>query len=156
MILNNAKNFLLPIYIPNSMRNKISATTNCDLTKDEIVMFNTAIKALSEYIDSKHIDLTDCYILNVFFTYDGSISLSEEDDSVCGFQCQFALYRMKKVRSFNDNQMTLFIFLEELCHYFFRIYDEKIVKYKVEEIYKSIYPSFNLDEFRRRYDLNGF
>jgi len=63
---------------------------------------------------------------------------------------------MDRLRNYKNSDIILFTFLEELCHYFFRISDEKEVKYRVEEIFKIYYPAFDLNQFISRYPLNGF
>lgn len=156
MKLVDAKAFPKPIKIPPIATNKVTVLTNCILTEDEVTMFNASIKAVCEYIQNHNICLDEHFAFNVVFTNDGSFTFKQSSANTLGHQFQLAVYNMDKIRSFNSSQMTLFVFLEELCHYFFRISDEKVVKYRVEEIFKIFSPSFDLDDFRRRYSLNGF
>ena len=156
MYLVNAKTFPKQIEIPNIVSNKITVLTNCTITEDEVIMFNASLKAVCEYIQKNNILLEDYFAFNVVFTEDGSFSFEERQNATLGNQFQLAVYNMAKLRNLKDNEMMLFVFLEELCHYFFRIKDEKNVKYRVEEIFKIFYPTFDLQELRRRYSLNGF
>lgn len=156
MKLIDFKSFSKPVNIPNIATNKVTVLTNCVLSEDEITMFNASIKAVCEYIQKHNICLDEYFAFNVIFTNDGSFSFKQEGQNAIGCQFQLAVYNMNKIRSFNDSQMTLFVFLEELCHYFFRISDEKAVKYRVEEVFKIFSPTFDLDTFKRRYSLNGF
>lgn len=155
MTLRDAKSFVKPISIPNAFFGKVKVFTNCDVTEDEIILFNAALKAMSEYVSDISIDLSDYFTLNVFFTEDGTISFSEESSTNCGSQFHLALYRMEKLRSLPEKyKKMLFIFIEELAHYFLRISDETIVKYKVADILRYILPSFTDDEMKK-WGLNG-
>ena len=156
MILVGAKTFSKQINIPDIAKNKVTVLTNCVLTDDEIILFNASIKAVCEYIQNNNIYLDDYFSFNIIFTSNGSFAFEENNDKTLGYQFQLAIYNMDKIRKFKDNEMMLFVFLEELCHYFFRISDEKDVKYRAEEIFKIFHPTFNLDEFTGRYLLNGF
>ena len=48
----------------------------------------------------------------------------------------------------------LFVFIEELAHYFLRISDETIIKYRVADILRYILPNFTDDEMKK-WGLNG-
>lgn len=155
MTLHEVKPFVKPISVPNAFSGKVKVFTNCHITEDEITLFNAALKAMSEYVSDNSIDLSDYFTLNVFFTEDGSISFSEESSANCGSQFHLALYRMGKLRSLPDKyKKMLFVFIEELAHYFLRIADETIIKYKVAEILRYILPSFT-DEEMKNWGLNG-
>lgn len=154
MQLQNAKSFPKPIKYFNNFKEKVKIFTNCDLTEDEIDLFNAALKAVSEYVHDNNIDLTDYFVLNVFFTYDGTISFTENDTKTCGSQFHVALYRMEKLRALHSYYMMIFTFIEELAHYFLREYNETVIKYKVEEIMRYIYPDFKLEGLAR-FKLNG-
>lgn len=156
MKLVDAKSFPKKINIPDIASNKVTVVTNCVLTEDEVVLFNASIKAVCEYIQRNNISLNDHFAFNVIFTEDGSFAFEEDGNGTLGNQFQLATYNISRLRSLNDSEMTLFVFLEELCHYFFRISDEKAVKYKVEEIFKIFHPTFDLNNLRKRYSLNGF
>lgn len=156
MKLVDAKSFPKQINIPSIATNKVTVLTNCMLTEDEVTLFNASIKAVCEYIQNSNISLDDYFAFNVIFTTDGSFAFKVEGSGSLGHQFQLAIYNMDRLRNLNDSEMMLFVFLEELCHYFFRISDEKAVKYRVEEIFKIFHPTFDLNVLRKRYSLNGF
>lgn len=156
MNLVGAKSFPKQINIPTIAINKVTVLTNCILTETEVTLFNASIKAVCEYIQNENISLDDYFSFNVVFTTDGSFAIQESSNNSLGRQFQLAIYDMEKLRNLKDSEMMLFVFLEELCHYFFRISDERAVKYRVEEIFKIFHPTFDLSDFRRRYSLNGF
>lgn len=155
MILQNVKPFIKPIKIPDNFKGKVTILANCNITEDEIDLFNASLKAVSNYVLNNSIDLSDYFTLNVFFTDDGTIAFSEEKESNCGSQFHVAVYRMGKMRTLPDKyKRMLFVFIEELAHYFLRISDETIIKYRVAEILRYILPSFTDDEMKN-WGLNG-
>lgn len=42
----------------------------------------------------------------------------------------------------------MFVYIEELTHYFWRIYDETIVKYKVVEILNDVVPNLSIEDLK--------
>lgn len=155
MTLHDVKPFVKPINIPNAFVGRVKVFTNCDVTEDEIILFNAALKAMSEYVSNNSIDLSNYFTLNVFFTEDGTISFSEESCANCGSQFHLALYRMEKLRSLPEKyKKMLFVFIEELAHYFLRTSDETIIKYRVADILRYILPNFTDDEMKK-WGLNG-
>jgi len=155
MILQNVKPFVKPIKTPDIFVGKVTVLANCSITEDEIDLFNASLKAMANYVINNSIDLSDYFTLNVFFTYDGTITFSEETNTNCGSQFHVAMYRMEKIRSLPDKyKKMLFFFIEELAHYFLRISNETIIKYKVSEILRYILPSFT-DEEMKTWGLNG-
>lgn len=43
----------------------------------------------------------------------------------------------------------MFVYVEELTHYFWRIYDETIVKYKVVDILNNAVPNLSIEDLKR-------
>lgn len=155
MTLKDAKLSLpKPIKIPDNLNGKITLLTNCDLESDEIDLFNAGLKAMAEYIKDNSIDLSDYSSFNVFFTYNGTLTLFEERQGNCGSQFHVAIYRMEKLRQLNSHKMMVFVFVEELAHYFLRISDETVIKYKVTEILNYFLPDFTIEEVKG-WGLNG-
>ena len=148
MTLKDSKDFPIPIVKPKLLENKVTVLTNCDITEEEVNHFNLALKCVAERLRYDNIDLSTYYTLNVFFTYDGTVSFFEKKEGNCGSQFHIALYRMEPLRRYNSKILMLFIFLEEMVHYFWRIFDETDVKYKIEEIIKDIIPEFTLEDMK--------
>jgi len=63
MKLVDAKSFPKQINIPSIATNKVTVLTNCDLTEDEVTLFNAAIKAVCEYIQNRNISLDSYFAL---------------------------------------------------------------------------------------------
>lgn len=155
MQLQDAKTTLVkPIIIPDNLKKKVTILSNCDLEENEITVFNAAITAMSRYISNNNIDLTNYSSFNIFFTYDGTLTLYEETNSNCGSQFHVAIYRMTKLRELTSIRLMLFVFIEEMAHYFLRISDETLIKHKVTEIMQLALPNFTIEE-AKGWGLNG-
>ena len=113
MILKDATSFPKPISVPIIAKSKVTVLTNCSLTEDEVTLFNASIKAVCEYIQTNNIDLADYFAFNIIFTQDDSFSFIPDKNTACGHQFQLAIYNMNKIRSFHNNELTVFVFIEE-------------------------------------------
>lgn len=136
------------------LKGKIKIFANCDVKKSEILLFNQALQCVAKHLEHDCIDLSDYFVLNVFFTEDGTISFHENDDKNNGSQIYMAIYRMNKLRKINVNVFMLFVFIEELAHYYWRMYDETEIKYKVVEIINYIVPNLTIEQVKG-WGLNG-
>lgn len=154
MILEGQKILTPRPKVPTILKGKINFFTNCEVKSNEIVLFNQALQCVAKHLEHDRIDLSDYFVLNVFFTEDGTISFHENDDRNNGSQIYMAIYRMKKLRKINANVFMLFVFIEELAHYFWRIYDETAIKYKIVEIINYIVPNLTIDDVKG-WGLNG-
>ena len=150
MILKDQISFPKPIIVPENLKSKLVVKTNCEISEHEVTLFNISIKATAKYIEDHHIDLSNYLTLNVYFTYNNQISISQEKESILGCQFCVATYQMEGLRKKPDG-VILFVFIEELAHHFLRIIDERIIKQKVEEIYKYIVPDFTLKRYLEAY-----
>lgn len=154
MILKNQKLLIKKPIIPLKLKDKISFFSNCDVTIAELKLFDQVLQCVATQLENEQIDLSSFYKLNVFFTSDGSMSFVENDDRNNGSQIYMAVYRMDKLRRIGSVTFTAFVFAEELAHYYWRIYDESIVKYKVVEILNHIFPNLTIEEVKG-WGLNG-
>ena len=148
MRVENVKTLPKAINVPVALTGKITTWANCDILEKEVNLYNLALKCVAEYIEDSNLDISLFYTLNVFFTNDGSISFVEDSATNCGHQFHVVIYRMQPLRKLNSSTKMLFIFIEELVHYFLRISDETIVKHRVAEIMRYVAPSFNLTQTR--------
>lgn len=140
--------------VPPLLKKKINFFSNCYVKPTEIALFNQALQCVAKHLEHDKIDLSDYFVLNVIFTEDGSISFHEDDDRNNGSQIYMAIYRMNKLRKINANIFMLFVFVEELAHYYWRMYDETAIKYKVVEIINYIVPNLTIDDVKG-WGLNG-
>lgn len=154
MILEEQKIINPKIKIPPILKGKIKIFSNCILYKDEIIWFQVSLQLVANHIEKDKIDLSDYYCLNLFFTENGSISFHDNLDNVNGMQIYMAVYKMKRLREMNTAAFSMFVYVEELTHYFWRISDETIVKHKVVEIMQDLVPAFSIDAVKG-WGLNG-
>lgn len=155
MDLQNKVEFPSRIYSHEILKKKLAVATNCELTEQEIKLFNAAVYAVSLQLIKENIKNEDLDGLIVFFTLNGDLILYEDDPTGCGVHFAMSVYFMERIRNHNSNIFTVFAFIEEMAHHYWRISNETLVKQKVEEIMKHIYPDFTLDYMRERWSLNG-
>lgn len=134
--------------IPKILKGKINVVSNCKLKEQEIHLFNMSLQCVANHLISDNIDLQTYFSLNIIFTEMGVFSFHENDESNNGSQFYSAIYRMGKLRKINNNVFTMFVYIEELTHYFWRIYDETIVKYKVVEILNDVVPDLSIEDLK--------
>lgn len=154
MTLEEQKILMPRPVVPSLLKKKINFFSNCYVKPTEIALFNQALQCVAKHLEHDKIDLSDYFVLNVIFTENGSISFHEDDDRNNGSQIYMAIYRMNKLRKINANIFMLFVFVEELAHYYWRMYDETAIKYKVVEIINYIVPNLTIDDVKG-WGLNG-
>ena len=154
MILNNQKIISPKIKIPHILKDKVKIFSNCNLNINEIQLFQISLQLVANYLNHKNFTLNDYYCLNIFFTENGIISFHDESNKVNGMQIYMAIYKMKNLREKNMSTFSMFVYIEELAHYFLRISDETKIKYKVIEIMKELIPSFSINDVKG-WGLNG-
>lgn len=155
MILKDAKKFPVEIIKPNSLNSIITILTNCDITAREAIIFSESLRIMELQIKTENIDLSNFNAFNIFFTSEGELELYEESTTNRGSQFHVAVYRMKQIHELRSEYAMMFIFLEEMVHYFWRSADEAFVKNKVVEIMKILIPNFTMDYMTSRWKLNG-
>lgn len=155
MILRNATRFPIKMIKPDSLSNIITLVTNCELDTREALVFVESMRIISIQIMKDNIDLSKFHVFNIFFTLTGEITIYEESETNRGSQFHVAVYRMKQIRELHSEYAMMFIFLEEMVHYFWQSSDEAFVKNKVVEIMKIIIPNFSLNYMTERWSLNG-
>ena len=148
MQLDNQRMFPKKIIIPELLKDKLQLMANCDLSDREIDIFNVSLSCIEKQIQVDNINLNDFCKINVVFTKDGSFSFHENHKFTSGMQLYLAIYRMNKIRNQNADWFTLFVYVEDLTHYFWRIYDENEVKYKVVEILHDIFPKLTVEKMK--------
>lgn len=154
MILDEQKILIPRPIVPPILKKKINFFANCQVKQTELIIFNQALQCVAKHLEHDRIDLSDYFVLNVIFTEDGSISFHEDDERNNGSQIYIAIYRMKKLRKINADVFMLFVFVEELAHYYWRMYDETAIKYKVVEIINYIIPNLTINDVKG-WGLNG-
>lgn len=154
MHVKNNMQFPIGIIKPQSLQRKLNTFTTCALTEEEVILFNNVLRCIDNHLAIDKIDLSTLYTLNVFFIEE-EVSFSYEGNTgTLGNQFHLATYRMSKLRNYHSDVLASVIFAEELVHYYWRIYDETIVKHKVVEILNDIYPKLTIDTLKKL-GMNG-
>ena len=153
MVLNNMK-ALDEITTPSLLRKKIVIGTNCRLSSSEIKLFQIAIDAVAEQIKCEMInddyDEKNLNSVTVCFSLNGDVSYSiEKDIHELGVHFFTIIYIMNRLRQVPDQRFLFATYIEELAHHFWRIENEKEIKYKVVEIAKRFDKEFSIDLFKR-------
>ena len=154
MYVKNVKQFPIQIIKPQSLQMKLNEFATCELTENEVEVFNRVLKCIDNHLIIDKIDLSTLYTLNIFFIEEEITFSFENNTKTLGNQFHLATYRMSKIRNYNSDVISAIIYTEELVHYYWRIFDETIVKNKVVEILNDIYPELTID-FLKKLGMNG-
>lgn len=95
-------------------------------------------------MDSENVPIESLSSVNMFFTERGKINL-EMDTSPLGNYFWLITIHTEKVQNYEPVKI-LAIIVEELCHHFWSIRDERHVKYKVMEVLNQLYPKLEIDD----------
>lgn len=154
MHVKNIKQFPIEIIKPQSLQRKLNTFTTCELTENEVELFNKVLKCIDNHLIIDEIDLSTLYTLNVFFIEE-EVSFSYEGNTgTLGNQFHLATYRMSKLRNYNSDVLVALTFAEELVHYYWKIFNETTVKHKIVEILNDIYPQLTIDMLKKL-GMNG-
>ena len=134
MTLKDHTSFPIQMIKPPIVDKIITLLTNCHLSEREAVIFNESMRILAHQLVKENINLTVFHSFNIIFTLNGEISLYEKSPTNRGHQFSLAMYRMEPIRELKSEYAMMFIFLEEMVHYFWQSADEEFVKNKVVEI----------------------
>lgn len=128
-----------PIRAPQNLVSVVNGVITIQLTDKEVQLITKALFALGEQIIQD--GLTDLKKVNMLFTENGEATLSMLDN-VLGNHLSLCLYNVGgwRERFGQDDGAILMIILEELCHHFYTD-DEVLVKHKVYEVIKRMYPN---------------
>lgn len=154
MHLKNSQSFPVAIIKPDSLREKLKVYATCSLTEHEINLFNKVLRCVDNHLLIDRIDLSTLYTLNVLFIEEEFAFSYEGNIGTFGNQFHLATYRMSKLRDYNSDVFMSIIFVEELTHYYWKIFDETIVKYKVVEILNDMFPKLTI-HMLKEIGMNG-
>lgn len=117
--------------IPNALFDHIIVRATFQMKQREIKLLAICLGAISNEMLKDGIDLAQLQPLCVIITKDGELNLKLQDD-IMGQQVNLIVYPVEKWRNHSYNDYTMLIcILEELCHYYYAITDEIVVKHKV-------------------------
>lgn len=134
--------------IPEILKDKVKIFSTCCLTMDEVKTFNLALQTVADHLKKEKINLNNHQLVNIIFTENGEIVFYEDIETVTGIQMSVIAYMMNKIRKLDSLTILTIVYIEELVHFFWRIYDETEVKYKVVEIIRDIIPEFTIEDMK--------
>jgi len=127
--------------VPPSLCDRIEIGT-CHLHQKEVSTFNMALGILDRQfkkdgIYPSKLPTIRCQFIDVDF-----VDIGFEMDSVFGTLFLLIFYRMNRIREYIDLNpcYLLWVYLEELCHYYYNISDEILVKVKVLTMIQEFQP----------------
>lgn len=144
MILENSIQSFAPV-APPYFNNCIFMNSSYSMTEQTANLFTKGLEALSRILYEKEIDPNKFLSINLIFTKDGSFSIKENTLIAYGRCFQLIIYAMDKIEKCND-EMKLFIFIEELVHYYFQERNETKAKILTFMVVKKIFPDFTFEE----------
>ncbi|MBK5424727.1 hypothetical protein [Bacillus sp. TH30] len=125
--------------IPDNLKNKIAVRATYKLTEKEAFLFHEALRSVDLQLTAEGADYSKLPMVFALFTRDGKFTILPDGDEV-GTRINFIIYGVSVWRELKCTDIKLrTVFLEELCHHFWNIEDEEIVKYKVVELYNRYY-----------------
>lgn len=132
--------------IPKELESKLFVRATYALTEQEAKLFSLAIQAIVQQLKCEGKSFEDIPRVNAIVTKYGNVEI-ESDEGVLGNHVSLVIYAVQKWRDLklSDYQM-LIVYIEELCHNYWGIEDEIVVKYKVFEIIKRIEPNLKFEE----------
>lgn len=131
--------------IDSRLKNIVYFNSNCFIPEFIITQFEKCFTALADQLESENFFENENipYVTCIIIEHD-MFSIQLEKD-VLGSVMSFAVYPMLRWDGLHEIHICACI-LEELCHFFWNIRDEKSVNYKVIEVLNRIYPNVKIDQ----------
>lgn len=122
--------------VPNSLRKRIDFYYTCELTKTEASSLTRVLVGLEKMLANDSSIKPELWA-HIVFLGDKNVHLEFEDYG--GEYSPFIWYKVYGWRELNYTpEQTMLVMTEELCHCFWSIRDEAIVKEKVKELMRTI------------------
>lgn len=147
MIINNSVRTYVPI-IPLYFNGCLFMNANYEIPEEMAKLFTKGLEALSKHLYEKNINPTKLFPVSLVFTKDGSFSVTENETNTYGRCMSFLVYSMERMIASNNQHMQLFVFIEELVHYYFQETNEIKVKLTTFSVVQKIFPEITFEEVR--------
>ena len=140
LLKNSVQN---PLVIPEFFHNVLDIHFTCVLTEEEKAIFIDSLSAMEKQLRRDNIRLTTALVLFIA-SNEYTIQYEETDRRIIGQQPSLIIYRINRCREKELNyKWMITVYLEELCHLFYKTQDEFITKQKVRETVKNYIPSID-------------
>lgn len=122
--------------IPAELSSKIEIRATHALTDHEAFLFTVALNGIVNQMKKENINFSDLYRATVLCTKDGEVKIVEDD--AIGYYLRLIVFCVQRWRDCGWSDLhILAAYIEELCHHYWHISDEELVKIKVVEIINS-------------------
>lgn len=139
MRLKNAIDTLFP-HIPDNLLPHLTVHSTCTLTDREIQIIGLGLKLVGQYVETGNEIIQTIHTNMVTYDTD-ELTTIHDDEETLGNNVSYILYPVHRWRKRNLGDLQILTcVIEEMCHCFWIIRDEVIVKYKVVEILKQLSP----------------
>lgn len=142
MILKDAISCKGPV-VPDFLKDKIQMVSNCEIDQKIILYFTSGLFLISDELEEDGYSKDNLSSVVIIFSKDGNCSLIQDDPDTMGCHCSIIIYNISKM--YKNINLTLFTFVEELVHHFWRISNETDAKMKTLKILQRADPSFTID-----------
>jgi len=139
--------------IPSYLTDSLEVRATCALSEFEAKQISYGFSLVAKELEREKANVAKLLRVTAVISIDGEFTVSTEK-TTAGEQICFVVYGIQKWRDskFNNDQIVTIV-LEELCHHYWAIRDEIIVKHKVTEIFQhcvkpditinQLYPGLN-------------
>lgn len=145
MELDNSINTYLPI-APSYFGERLFMNATYELPNEMADLFSKGLEALSKFLYENNINPSNFFPINLIFTKDGNLSLTEDDIGTYGRCIFFLIYSIERLINSNNQHMQLFVFIEELIHYYFQTTNETRVKLITLSVVQKVFPEVTFKE----------
>ena len=145
MIINNSVTTYAPI-APSYFDGCLFMNATYEMPEELANLFTKGLEILSRHLYEKNIKPSNLFPISLIFTKDGSFSITENDTSTYGRCMSFIVYSMEKLINCNNTHMQLFVFIEELVHYYFQETNEIKAKMITLSIVQKVFPEITFEE----------
>ena len=137
--------------VPKRLSNRVYVTTTCMLSFSEIQAFENVLRGLDALLSEDESVNPNMYISIICSDRD-TVCITIDDPDALGRQLNLAILPIRRWRMRHLNQLQMDTCIaEELCHYFWNITDENLVRFQVLSLLQRIRPIVQLSDV---YDPN--
>lgn len=132
--------------VPSRLSNQIYIATTCGLSFNEIQAFENVFRGLDALIAEDESVNPNMYISIICSDRD-TVCITINDPDALGRQLNLAILPIRRWRMRHLSQLQMETCIaEELCHYFWNIRDESLVRFQVLSLLQRIYPNVQLSD----------
>lgn len=145
LVIKNYSSEIIPI--PESLlAGRVKIINVCKIEETELKAFNDALLALEIALNNDHEVAPGLFVMMIVTDKD-TVDLTLDGQEQLGLYTSIAIIPIHRWRAHSIPYLKMLaISLEELCHCFWSIRDESIVKDKVVSVIQLIHPEVKRDD----------